>query len=197
MGCEFSGIVREAFRKLGHEAYSCDLLPAEDGSANHYQGDVLDVLGMGWDLMIAHPPCTYLANSGNKHLYLEADRFEKRAQAAEFFKALLHADIPGIAIENPIMRRAIETVGRKQDQVIQPWMFGHKEMKATCLWLFNLPKLRATRNVGPPPKDKRERAKWARVHRASPGPDRWKERSRTLQGIADAMAAQWGGVCNE
>lgn len=194
VACEFSGVVREAFRAKGHEVWSCDLLPADDGSEWHYQGDVRDILGEGWDLMIAHPPCTYLANSGNKHLYLQPDRFTKMHEAAEFFKLMLNAPIPMIAVENPIMRHAVDRVGRRQDQIIQPWKFGHKEMKATCFWLKNLPPLKSTNIVGPPPADKAERRKWARVHQASPGPDRWKIRSRTLVGVAEAMADQWGSL---
>ncbi len=187
IACEFSGVVRRAFRDRGNDAWSLDLLPAEDGSEFHFMTDAArfiqrKILGP-WDLLIAHPPCTYLANSGNKHLYIDPDREANAQLAADFFKVMLNADIPQICVENPIMRQAVARVGRKQDQVIQPWMFGHGETKATCLWLKGLPKLVPTKIVeGREPK----------VHFASPGPDRWKERSRTLPGIADAMADQWG-----
>lgn len=187
VACEFSGVVRDAFLALGHDAWSCDLLPTEVPGP-HIEGDVFLALAREWDLMIAHPPCTYLANSGNKHLTgkLARDGREAMAQeAAQFFRDLLNADVPRIAVENPVMRHAVERVGRKQDQTIQPWQFGHGEVKRTCLWLKNLPKLVPTNVV-----DGRE----ARVHREPPGPNRWKNRSRTYQGIADAMAHQWGGL---
>mgnify|MGYP001076157201 CR=1 FL=1 len=194
VACEFSGRVREAFRKLGHDAWSCDLLPSEDDSPYHIQGDVLKVLNDGWDLMIAHPPCTYLTNAGVTWLHRQPGRWEKMREGAKFFKLLLEADIPLIAVENPIMHKyAVEIIGRRQDQVLQPWMFGHPETKATCLWLKGLPKLVPTNDV------KREmlklpKNKQQRLHYLPPSKDRWKERSRTFQGIADAMAQQWGGV---
>lgn len=178
VACEFSGVVRRAFRERGHDAWSCDLLPAEDGSPHHMQCDVLTVLDEGWDLMIAHPPCTHLAVSGARWFR------EKRPQqemALRFVRQLLYADIPRIALENPVS--IISTAVRRPDQIIQPWMFGHGETKKTCLWLKNLPPLRPTRIV-----EGRE----PRVHRMAPGPDRWKERSRTYLGIATAMAEQWG-----
>jgi len=193
VACEFSGVVRRAFRARGHDAWSCDLLPAEDGSKYHFQRDVLEVcydeswdwLTHGerlrrhtWDLMIAHPPCTHLAVSGAR--WFKNKQEEQRA-ALEFVQALMAAPIEQICIENPIS--IISSRIRKPDQIIQPWMFGHGETKATCLWLKNLPKLEPTNVV-----DGRE----ARVHKMSPGPDRWKERSRTLTGIAEAMASQWG-----
>lgn len=205
VACEFSGIVRRAFRSLGHLAYSCDILPAEDGSPYHLQGDVFDVLREPpfhiWDLAICHPPCTYLANSGAKHLYIDGrkengpnpDRWAGLDRAAAFFRALLDLPIPTIAVENPIQHEhARFLIGVEPTQIIQPWMFGHKEMKATCLWLKGLPKLQPTSIVGPPPKNPEERKAWARVHRESPGPNRWKNRSRTFEGIAAAMADQWG-----
>lgn len=177
VGCEFSGVVREAFRRRGQDAWSCDLLPADDRSPYHIQGDVLNVLDDGWDLGIFHPPCTRLAVSGARwfHLYQE-----EQEQALEFVRVLMDAPIPRIAIENPIS--VISSRIRKPDQVIQPWMFGHGETKATCLWLKNLPKLTPTKIV-----DGRE----ARIHKMPPSPDRWKLRSITYQGIAEAMAAQW------
>ncbi len=180
VACEFSGVVRRAFRNRGHDAWSCDLLPAEDGgSAYHYSGDVRDILHDRWDLMIAHPPCTHLSVSGARWF---KDKQEEQAEALDFVRALMEAPIPRIAIENPIS--IISSRIRKPDQIIQPWQFGHGETKATCLWLKNLPKLVPTNIV-----EGRE----ARVHRMPPGPDRWKERSRTFEGIAAAMADQWGG----
>lgn len=140
VACEFSGVVRDQFARMGHDAVSCDILPSKR-KGRHIQDDVCAVLNDGWDMMIAHPPCTYLANSGNKHLYLEPDREQKAQEAAAFFRLLLDAPIPRICVENPIMRDAVGRVGRKQDQVIQPHQFGHMETKATCLWLKDLPKL--------------------------------------------------------
>jgi site-specific DNA-cytosine methylase len=178
VACEYSGAVRDAFAKLGWDAWSCDLLPSET-PGNHYQGDVRDILGAGWDILIAHPPCTHLAVSGAR--WFPAKRASGEQQAAlDFVRLLLAAPVPHIALENPVS--IISSKIRKPDQVIQPWMFGHGETKATCLWLKNLPKLTPTRIV-----EGRE----ARVHKMPPGPDRWKERSRTLPGIAQAFADQW------
>jgi hypothetical protein len=179
VACEFSGVVRRAFRELGHDAWSCDLLPAEDGSPFHYQRNVMAVVcEVRWDLMIAHPPCTHLAVSGAR--WWKGKR-EEQAEALDFVRALMAAPIERIALENPIS--VISTAIRKPDQIIQPWQFGHGETKATCLWLKGLPKLTPTNIV---------EGRTPRVHHASPGPDRWKERSRTLPGIAAAMADQWG-----
>ena len=180
IACEFSGRVRDAFIAKGHDAMSCDLLPTEQPGP-HYQGDVFDVIDAGWDLMIAHPPCTHLAVSGARHF---ADkRMDGRQQAAiSFFMRLVKSDVPRIAIENPVS--IMSSFYRKPDQIIQPWQFGHGETKATCLWLKGLPPLVPTDVV-----DGRE----ARIHRMPPGPDRWKERSRTFEGVANAMAAQWSG----
>ena len=179
IACEYSGRVRDAFIRLGHEAMSCDMLPTESQGL-HYQGDVFDIINDGWDLMIAHPPCTHLAVSGARHF--AAKRADGRQQEAlEFVHRLLNAPIPRIALENPIS--IISSAIRKPDQIIQPWQFGHGETKATCLWLKGLPLLTPTNIV-----DGRD----DRIHRLPPGPNRWKERSRTYQGIADAMAAQWG-----
>lgn len=178
VGCEYSGRVREAFRKLGHDAFSCDLLESEDESPFHIQGDVLSLLTDGWDLAIFHPPCTHLAVSGARWF---KDKLTEQAEDLEFVRALMAAPIERIAIENPIS--IISSRIRKPDQVIQPWQYGHGETKATCLWLKGLPKLTPTNVV-----EGRE----TRVHRMPPGPNRWKERSRTYAGIADAMAAQWG-----
>lgn len=186
IGCEFSGVVREAFRRRGHDAWSCDLLPAEDGSPFHIQGDVLDVMEDRWDLGIFHPHCTYLTNSGVRWLYSQPLRWQKMIDGAVFFRRLLDAPIPRVAVENPIMHGwALKIVGRPHNQLIQPWQFGHGETKATCLWLRRLPRLEATNIVA---------GRTPRVHYASPGPDRWKERSRTLPGIGEAMAAQWGSL---
>lgn len=179
VACEFSGVVRDAFAALGHDAWSCDLLPTER-PWQHIQGEVLDVLNDGWDLMIAHPPCRYLAVSGARWF---KDRMYEQRCALGFVGSLMFAPIPRIALENPIS--VISTHFRKPDQIIQPWMFGHPEVKATCLWLKNLPLLTPTNIV---------EGRTARVHREPPGPDRWKNRSRTLEGIARAMADQWGRV---
>lgn len=178
VACEYSATVRDAFRARGHDAWSCDLLPTEGDARCHIQGDVLSRLGDGWDLMIAHPPCTHLAVSGARWF---KDKLAEQAEALDFVRALLNAPIPRIALENPIS--IISSRIRKPEQIIQPWQFGHGEVKATCLWLKNLPKLQPTAIV---------EGRFARVHRMAPGPDRWKERSRTYQGIADAMAEQWG-----
>ena len=177
IACEYSGRVRDAFLSLGHEAMSCDLLPT-DVEGPHHMGDVTELLHMGWDLMIAHPPCTHLAVSGSRWF---KDKVKEQAEALVFVQTLMDAQIPKIAIENPVS--VISSRIRKPDQIIQPWQFGHGETKATCLWLKGLPKLTPTNVV-----EGRE----ARVHRMPPSPDRWKERSRTFAGIAEAMAAQWG-----
>lgn len=181
IACEYSGAVRDAFLARGHEAMSCDLLPTEKPGP-HYQGPVQNILGDGWDLMIAHPPCTHLAVSGARWF---KHKQEEQAEALAFVRLLLNAPIPRIALENPVS--IISSRFRKPDQIIQPWQFGHGETKATCLWLMGLPPLTPTNVV-----DGRE----ARIHKMSPGPDRWKERSRTYQGIADAMASQWGRLEN-
>ena len=177
VACEYSGRVRDAFISRGHDAMSCDLLPT-DAPGPHYQGDVFDVIDDGWDLMIAHPPCTHLAVSGARWF---KDKQQEQANALLFVRRLLDSLIPKIALENPVS--VISSHIRKPDQIIQPWQYGHGETKATCLWLKNLPKLTPTNIV-----DGRE----ARVHKMPPSADRWKLRSTTFQGIADAMASQWG-----
>jgi hypothetical protein len=192
VACEFSGVVRDAFRARGHDAVSCDLLPSEQ-CGPHVTGDVTTILHQGWDMVIAHPPCTYLANSGAKHLYVgqhrengcDGDRWARLGHAAAFFLGLLRAPAPRIAVENPIMLGHVRRLFGvpAPTQTIQPWQFGHPETKATCLWLKGLPSLRPTHVV-----EGRE----ARVHREPPGPDRWRNRSRTFEGIAAAMADQWG-----
>lgn len=185
IACEFSGIVRDAFAKKGHDVWSCDLLPTER-PGNHIQGDVRDILDEGWDMMIAHPPCTYLANSGVRWLYERPERWQKLKEAVEFFRVLLNAPIGRICIENPIPHRyAVKMIGRKYDQLIQPWMFGVNESKATCLWLKNLPPLKPWITKKP------ENVK-QRIWKLPPSRDRWKERSRTYKEVAKAMAEQWG-----
>lgn len=182
IACEFSGIVRDAFRSIGHDAWSCDLLPSESDGP-HIIGDAIEISqkpGFGWDLMIAFPPCTHLASSGARWF---AKKQVEQQEAIQFFRRIMDAPIPRIAAENPI--GVLSTHYRKPDQIIQPWQFGHGETKATCLWLKGLPLLRPTNVVS---------GRKPRVHYASPGPNRWKERSRTLSGIAAAMAAQWGEV---
>ncbi len=177
VACEFSGAVREAFRARGHDAWSCDLLETEI-PGQHIVGDVLGVIGDGWDLMIAHPPCTHLAVSGARWW---KDKQQEQADALEFVRALMAAPIDRIALENPISK--ISSAIRKPDQIVQPWQFGHGETKATCLWLKGVPKLQPMDVVeGREPK----------VHHMAPGPNRWRERSRTYAGIAKAMAQQWG-----
>lgn len=182
VACEFSGVVRDAFLAAGHDAVSCDLLASESDPARHIRGDVRHLLDAGWewDLMIAHPPCTHLAVSGARWF---KDKAADQERALEFVRRLLAAPVPRIALENPVS--VISTRIRKPDQIIQPWQFGHGETKATCLWLKNLPPLKPTNVVA---------GRTPRVHHASPGPDRWKERSRTLPGIAAAMADQWGSL---
>ena len=178
VACEFSGVVRDAFNARGHEAMSCALLPGT-GGLPHFQGDVRDVLDYPWDLMIAHPPCTHLSVSGARHF--KDKRLDGRQQSAvSFFMMLAKADIPMIAIENPVC--IISSLWRKPNQIIHPWQHGHGEQKATCLWLKNLPLLKASNVV-----EGREQRVW----KMGPSEDRWKERSKTFPGIAEAMADQW------
>lgn len=177
IACEYSGTVRDAFAALGHDAMSCDLLPS-DKPGKHHQGDVRDILGEGWDIMVAHPPCTHLAVSGARWF---KDKVAEQAAALDFVRLLLAAPIPHIALENPVS--VISSKIRKPDQVVQPWQFGHGETKATCLWLKNLPLLLPSKVVT---------GREGKVWKMPPSPDRWKLRSKTYQGIADAMAEQWG-----
>lgn len=179
IACEYSGIVRDAFKLLGHDAMSCDLLPT-DQPGKHYQGDVFDIITDGWDLMIAHPPCTHLSVSGARH-FAAKQASGVQQEALAFVRRLLTAPIARIALENPIS--IISSKIRKPDQIIQPWQFGHGETKATCLWLKGLGKLIPT-NIVP--------GRMARVHNLPPSADRWKLRSTTYKGIAAAMATQWG-----
>jgi len=178
VACEYSGRVRDAFRRHGHSAMSCDLLECEADSEFHYQGPVEDIINDGWDLMVAHPPCTHLAVSGSRHFYRKQ---QEQAEALDFVRFLMNSPIERWCIENPVS--VISSAIRSPDQIIQPWQYGHGETKATCLWLKNLPKLQPTQCV-----EGRE----ARIHMMPPGPNRWKERSRTFTGIAEAMGDQWG-----
>jgi len=191
VACEYSGVVRDAFLAAGHDAMSCDLLPT-DVPGPHYTGNVFDVIGNGWDLLIAHPPCTYLSNSGVRWLATDITRWPHLIEGAVFFRNILNADIPRVAVENPIMHHyASDIIGARQTQIVQPWMFGHPEQKATGLWLRGLSPLTPTNDVKAHMMTLTT-AERNRVHYASPGPDRWKLRSTTYAGIAAAMAAQWG-----
>ena len=191
VACEFSGTVREAFRAKGHDAWSCDLLPT-DVDGPHIQGDVLEILSDGWDLMIAHPPCTYLASSGLHWNTKRPERAQQTEEALRFVLALAEAPIPHIAIENPI--GALSTRWRKPDQIIQPWMFGHDASKATCLWLIGLPPLMPTDILLGGRAARRANQTASGQNKLPPSPDRWKKRSLTYPGIAAAMAAQWCAV---
>lgn len=187
IACERSGKVREAFRKLGHDAWSCDIVPADDGSEYHIQCDAIEsAYGQHWDMMIAHPPCTYLSNSGVRWLYvngrIDAMRWSGLQLATIFFNQLKDAPIHRICIENPIPHKHAKKIIDDYDQLIQPWQFGHSESKATCLWLKNLPPLTPTNIVS---------GREGRIWKLPPGPERQRIRSETYQGIADAMAGQW------
>jgi len=191
IACEFSGRTRNAFQALGHETWSCDLLEAEDGPTPfHMQNTLEHVIGSGgvdWDLLIAHPPCTYLANSGVRWLHTEEGRFKKMEEAAKFFRWILDLPVPRIAVENPVMHKyAREIVGGSAQFTIQPWQFGDPHKKRTCFWTNGLLPLRPTSKMTADDAV-------ATCHLMPPGPDRWKERSRTYPGIANAMADQWGG----
>jgi hypothetical protein len=208
VACEYSGVVRDAFRALGHDAQSCDLLPSEgDPDGIHWQCDILDLLDGGWDLMVAHPPCTYLSNSGVKHLYIggrkengrNEENWELMEQGAEFFNAVADAPIPRKAIENPVMHpHAQKLVGGKATQYVQPWWFGSKKNKATGFRLIELPPLVKTNVVGPMPKSVKkgtaEYRSWHECWYMSPGKDRGHKRAKTNKAIADALAIQWGGL---
>ena len=184
VACEFSGVVRDAFGGRGHDAWSCDLLETER-PGNHYVADVREVLRWeSWDLMVAHPPCTYLCNSGVRWLHERGGRWDEMVRGAEFVKELLEAGVERIAVENPIPHSyAVRAIGRKYDQLVQPWWFGEGSVKGICLWLKGLSPLLAT--VVHPGRDNA-------LYRCMPGPERWKIRSRTFEGIAVAMASQWG-----
>lgn len=190
VACEYSGRVRDAFRALGHDAISCDLLPT-DVQGPHHQGDVLELLAREqFDLMVAHPPCTYLCSSGLHWNGRVPGRSEKTEDALEFVRALLDAPVPRIALENPI--GCISTRIRKPDQTIQPWQFGHPESKATCLWLKGLPLLQPTKILPKPASGRWDNQTASGQNRLPPSEDRWKIRSATYEGIANAMASQWG-----
>jgi len=185
IACEYSGVVRDAFLARGHNAWSCDLLPCDKDSFRHLQRDAREILHLDWDLLIAHPPCTRLCNSGVRWL-AERDLWADMREAAELFKAFLNAPVHRVAVENPVMHKyAREIIGRGPDFTIQPWQFGHGEVKRTCFWTKGLPPLTPTNIV---------EGRTPRVHYASPGKNRWKERSTTLTGIAEAMADQWGNL---
>ena len=191
VACEYSGVVRDAFRAKGHDAISCDLLPT-DVAGPHLQCSVSDVINDNWDMLIAHPPCTYLTNSGVRWLHERAGRWEQMRDGAEFFRSLWNAPIPKIVVENPIMHKyAREIIGDKYTQIVQPWMFGHAESKATCLWIKGLPPLMETDNVKEQWR-KLPKKEAQRLHMLPPSPDRWKLRSQTYTGIATAMSEQWG-----
>lgn len=208
VGCEYSGRVRNAFRDLGFDAWSCDLLPSDDNSPYHIEGNVLDIVRDHWDLGIFHPPCTYMCNSGVSWLYkgrdangdlrINTDRWAKLGKATAFFFMLWGSGIPHIAVENPIMHRYAKAMlpGLPSPQIIQPWMFGHKEKKATCLWLRNLPELVPVTNLKSET-DKLPKKEQQRLHYLPPSKERWKLRSTTFEGIAKAMADQWGAFLME
>lgn len=207
IGCETSGRVRRAFTELGHDAWSCDLLPSEDGSNRHIVGDVRDLLGDGWDLLaVMHPPCTRLCNSGVRWLNVPPpgrtleEMWAELDDGAALFSACWNAPIPRIAVENPVMHKHAKARivnYAPPAQTVQPWWFGEPAFKATGLYLKGLPPLQPTNKLTPPKSGTDEHKAWSRVHRMPPGPDRWKERSRTFEGIAQAMAEQWGGYALE
>lgn len=195
IGCESSGNTRNAFRAAGHDAWSCDLLPADDGSQYHYRGDVFDVIGLGWDLAVFHPPCTYLSASGMHWTTRGLRDPQLTEDALDFVRRLMACDIPSWAIENPI--GCISSRIRKPDQIIQPWQFGHDASKATCLWLKNLPLLTPTKIIAPRIVNGKKR--WGNQtdsgqNKLSPSADRWKIRSETYPGISAAFANQWGRI---
>lgn len=204
IGCETSGVVRRAFAALGHDVWSCDLLPAEDGSNRHIRDDIRNVLDDGWDLLaVMHPPCTRLCNSGVRWLHTpppgrtREEMWAELEEGAALFSACWRAPIERVALENPVMHkhaRALLPRDLAKPQIVQPWFFGDPAFKATGLYLRGLPHLRATDRLEPPKPGTAEHKRWSAVHRASPGPDRWKFRSRTFEGLARAMAHQWGGL---
>lgn len=196
IACEFSGVVRDAFRTRGHAAISCDLLPSEAASEDdwrelHHQGDVRDILNDGWDLMIAHPPCTYLCSSGLHWNKRRPERASRTEEALAFVQLLMDAPIPKICVENPV--GCVSTRIRHPDQIIQPWQFGHPESKTTCLWLRGLPLLKPTQVLPIPASGRWSNQTPSGQNKLGPSADRWKERSKTYTGVAAAMANQWGG----
>ena len=195
VACEYSGVVRRAFRDAGFDAWSCDLLPADDGSPHHVHADVREVLAYDWTLMIAHPPCTHLAVSGARHF---AQKAAQQHEALDFVRVLMNAPIKHIAVENPVS--IISSRIRKPEQIIQPYQFGHDASKSTCLWLKNLPRLQSTSLVAP--RIVNGRSRWGNQtdsgqNKLTPSPDRWKRRSATYTGIAEAMADQWGSYLKQ
>lgn len=212
IACEYSGIVRDAFRNAGHNAWSCDLIPTEGDPAYHYQMDIKELLRYteeDWDLMIAHPTCTFLSNSGVRHLHENVtskngvrakingkERWKEMGHAAEFFNFLHNSKIHRIAIENPVPHKYAKALIGNYTQLIRPWQFGEKKTKAVCLWLKNLPKLKPTNIVGPPPKNmtQEEKRSWHECHYTAPSKDRGKIRSRFFKGVAEAMATQWSNI---
>lgn len=207
VGCETSGVVRRAFARLGHDVWSCDLLPAEDGSNRHIVCDIRDIVADGWDLLaVMHPPCTRLCNSGVRWLHTPPpgrtrdEMWAELEQGAGLFAACWQAPIARVVLENPVMHRharALLPADLPRPQIVQPWWFGDPAFKATGLYLRGLPPLEATSRLTPPARGTDAHKAWSAVHRASPGPDRWRIRSRTHQGLADAMADQWGRPVHE
>lgn len=196
IACEYSATVRDAFRSRGHDAWSCDLLPTEGDARFHIQGDALEAIASRpWDLLIAHPPCTYLSVSGLHWNKRVPGRAAKTEEALAFVRALLSQNVPRIALENPVS--CISTRIRKPEQIIQPWQFGHPESKATCLWLKGLPRLAHTDVLPLPPSGRWQNQTPSGQNKLGPSPDRWKERSKTYAGIARAMAEQWGRLAVE
>ncbi|WP_068305883.1 hypothetical protein [Pararhodobacter sp. CCB-MM2] len=203
IGCETSGVMRRAFARLGHDVWSCDLLPAEDGSNRHIRGDVRDILADGWDLlMVCHPPCTRLCNSGVRWLTTPPpgrtrdEMWAELDEGAALFSACWKAPIERVALENPVMHghaRARLPADLPKPQIVQPWWFGEPFFKATGLYLRGLPRLTATDKLTPPKPGTEAHKAWSAIHRAPPGPDRWKFRSRTFEGVAAACAQQWAG----
>lgn len=203
VGCETSGVVRRAIAANGHDVWSCDLLPSEDGSNKHIITDIRDILNDGWDMLIAHPPCTRLCNSGVRWLSKPppgktlGQVWAELEEGAALFSACWNAPVARVAVENPIMHchaRAMLPDDLPRPQIVQPWWFGDPFFKATGLYLRNLPKLEATNRLSPPKAGSQEHKAWSAIHRAPPGPDRWRFRSRTFDGIAAAMAMQWAAV---
>jgi hypothetical protein len=207
IACETSGVMRRAFASRGHDTWSCDLLPAEDGSNRHIRGDVRDYLGDGWDLLVvAHPPCTRLCNSGVRWLHVPppgktmAQMWAELEDGVALFSACWLAPVPRVAVENPVMHRHARErmpADLPKPQIVQPWWFGDPAFKATGFYLRGLPPLTPTLRLTPPKSGTDDHKAWSAVHRAPPGPDRWKFRSRTFQGIADAAAKQWGSAAQE
>ena len=192
IACEYSGVEREAFRARGHSVTSCDLLPADDESPYHYQGDVRDLMYEKWDLVVAHPPCTYLSNSGVAWLYKEPTRWQDMLYGADFFRLMFEFDTPRLCVENPVQHKWAKLAHGMgdPDQTVQPWQFGHPESKRTCYWLHGLPKLTPTNDVKAD-MDRLPYAESHRLHYLGPSKDRWKLRSVSFSGIAEAMASQW------